>query len=433
MAGMTFHLWGISHHTAPVEIREKLAFSEEEIKSSLKKIMNNKFIHEAFLISTCNRTELCLVMETGSNARDKIETILKGLKGDLSSEYLQFSYHLAEEAAISHLFKVASGLDSMILGESEILGQVKRAFQWAREAKASGVYLNKLLNLVIKSGKRVRSETPLGEGSLSIAFASVELARRIFKGLKEKKALLIGAGKIGELTAKSLQKRSIKEVYIINRTYSKAFRVAQQLGAKAIFWEKLSQIIREIDFIICSTGDKGHVITKELAQKLGLDQKLSPTILVDIAVPRDVDPRVKEIENIFLYDIDDLKDIVQESIRKRQRAVPKAMQIIYSEKNDFINWRHYLKIRPTLIALKERASQHVKTELLCHKNKLDQQQFTFLKQALEGLSERFIKDYARILKKHSNGYIDGNVLFDIVREMFSLQEQKKQTDETKSL
>ena len=424
MTDLTLHLWGLSHHSAPIKIREKIAFAEEETNDFLKEILKKKFIQEAFLISTCNRTEFYLLMKTESDAKSKIESVIRTLKNDFPDEYYQFSYYLTETDAISHLFKVASGLDSMILGESEILGQVKRAFQRAREAKASNIYLNKLLNLVIKTGKRVRTETLLGKGSLSIAFASVELTRKIFKNLKGKRALLIGAGKIGELTAKSLKKRSIEDVYIVNRTYSKAFRIAQELGAKAILWEELPKVIKKIDFIICSTNQKDHVITKDLLQRLGLDRKLSPTILVDIAVPRDVDPRVKEIENVFLYDIDDLKDIVQESAKKRKRAVPKAMRIIKTEISEFLSWSEYLKIRPTLIALKKRVNQHVSSELLQYKNTLDQERFNFLKKALENLSKKFIRDHAKMLKKYSNGYIDGNMRIDIVREIFSMEDPK---------
>ena len=211
MNDLVLHLCGLSHNTAPVEIREKLAFSEEEIYDTLRNILKENCIQEAFLLSTCNRTEFYFLMKADPKAKAKIETMLKSIRSDFVEEYYQFLYYFVGTDAISHLFKVASGLDSMILGESEILGQVKRAFQSAREAGASKVYLNRLLNMVIKTGKRVRAETLLGKGSLSIAFACVELARKIFKSLKEKKALLIGAGKIGELTAKSLRKRSTKE------------------------------------------------------------------------------------------------------------------------------------------------------------------------------------------------------------------------------
>ena len=211
MNDLTLYLLGLSHNTAPVEIREKLAFTEEEIYDVLRNILKENYIQEAFLLSTCNRTEFYFLMKTDPKAKTKIETVVRSIRSDFTEEYYQFLYYFVGTDAVSHLFKVASGLDSMILGESEILGQVKRAFQTAREAGASSVYLNRLLNVVIKTGKRVRSETFLGKGSLSIAFACVELARKIFKSLTEKQALLIGAGKIGELTAKSLKRQSTKE------------------------------------------------------------------------------------------------------------------------------------------------------------------------------------------------------------------------------
>ena len=426
MNDLTLYLWGLSHNTAPIKVREKLAFLEEEIYDTLRNILKEKYIQEAFLLSTCNRTEFYFLMRTDPKAKNKIEAVIRSIRSNFAEESYQFSYYFTGTDAISHLFKVASGLDSMILGESEILGQVKRAFQLAREAGASKVYLNRLLNMVIKTGKKVRAETLLGKGSLNIAFACVELARKIFKDLKEKKTLLIGAGKIGELTAKSLSKRLIKKIYIVNRTYSKAFRVAQDLNAKAIHWEELPGIIKEVDFIICSTGQKEHLITKDFLQKQGITHRPGPVVLVDIAVPRDVDPKVEEIENIFLYDIDDLKDIVQESVKKRKRSVPKALHIIKSQVSDFLNWSQYLEVRPTLIALKDQVNQHVISELSRYKNILDEEQMTLLRQALENLSKKFIRDHAKALREYANGYPDGNLRIDVIREIFGLQNAIKE-------
>ena len=428
MEGKTLHLWGLSHHNTPLSVREKISFNEQDTSFAIQTFLKGALFQEMALISTCNRTEIYLVTEKGSNIKKKTEQLISKVKEACPDDISDFAYYMQKKDAIRHLFRVASGLDSMILGESQILGQVKKAYFLSQEASGAGLYLNRLFNTAIQTAKQIRTQTAIGEGSMSIAFAAVKLAQKIFKDLKEKKGLLIGAGKIGKLAAKNLRERSMGKIYLMNRTFSKAVRIANQIDATPLPWKKLSQTLETVDFVISSTDHNRYVIDKEMALKANLHKRHKPVLMIDIAVPRDIDPEIKNMENVFLHDIDDLNDIIEEGSTKRKQAIPEAMKLVEKNLNEFFQWSEYLKIRPTLIALKEKFHLYARGELNRHRKTMNQDEIESLEQAMEAFIEKLLRDPAKKLKEYTNGYLDGDTRIDVVREIFEL---KGETNKTK--
>ena len=425
VSSKTLHLWGLSHQVAPISIREKIFFSENEIAVALKKMIRNKAFSEIVLISTCNRTEYYIVSEGNADIKEKIENTIKVQGSKLPNEISELAYYLKGQDAMRHLFKVTTGIDSMILGETQILGQAKRAYFLAQKTGTVNIYLNKLFASAIRVSKKIRNETPIGEGSMSIAYAAVELVQKVFKNLKEKKGLLIGAGNIGELTAKNLQKKSIKKMYLINRTFSKAKSIADQIGAVSLPWEKLSETLSMADFIISSTDQSGYIIDQKLVEEAKLHQKVNPILLIDIAVPRDIDPSIKEFENIFLHDIDDLNHIVEDGTTKRKEAIPTAMEFIQNEMKEFMNWSNYLKVRPTLVALREKLDGYARIEASKYRKKMEAEQIQYLEEALKNLTKKMLSNPAKKLKEYSNGYLDGDIRIEVIQDIFELEKTKK--------
>ncbi len=430
MENKILHLWGLSHQNTPLEIREKIAFSNKEISSTINKLLKKKMFQEVVLLSTCNRTEFYIITNKDQEIKNKITIFVQSIKTKCPEIISDFIYYLKKEDAIRHLFRVASGLDSMILGEPQILSQVKKAYFIAKEAQSTALYLNRLFNDTIYIAKKVRTQTSIGEGSMSIAFAAVKLAQKIFKDLKEKKGLLIGTGEIGKLTAKNLRERSMGKIYLVNRTFSKAVRIANQLNATPLRWEKLAETLQLVDFIISSTEHNQYVITREMCLSAGLDKKTRPTLIIDIAVPRDIDPNVKDIEHIFLHDIDDLNHIVEAGSNKRKKSIPDAMKLIEHAVHQFTEWSQYLKIRPTLIALKDKFHTYVQSELNQSQKTMNSTQIQNLEKIMYRFVQKLLRDPAQKLKEYSNGHLDGDTRIDVVREIFNLK-QTSNKNETK--
>ncbi len=437
MENKILHLWGLNHHSTPIDIRETITFNKKEVVSSMKKLLRKNIFQEAILLSTCNRTEVYVITGQEKDVKNVIEDFIRTLKPQCPKSISDFAYYLQKGNAIRHLFRVASGLDSMILGESQILAQVKDAYYFAKEAKCTGIYLNRLLNDTMQVAKKVRTQTTIGEGSMSVAFAAVELAQKIFKDLKEKKGLLIGAGQIGKLTAKNLRERSMGEIYLINRTFSKAMRIADQLNATPLSWDQLPKILQSVDFIISSTNHNQYIIDHSMVIEAKLHERIQPILMIDIAVPRDIDPSLKDLEKIFLHDIDDLNHIVEEGSNHRKKAIPEAMKLIESAIHEFFEWSQYLKIRPTMVALKEKFHEYMETELKQSRKEISELQMQHLERIMKRFTKKLLRNPAKRLKEYSNGYLDGDVRIDVLKEIFDLKQrvqdkhniQKKQHNE----
>jgi glutamyl-tRNA reductase len=346
---------GVNYKTAPVEIREKLTFSESELVDAMKQLQQRKSVLENVIVSTCNRTEVYAVVDQLHTGRYYIKSFLADwfhMEIDALTPYLNI---MENEAAVEHLFRVASGLDSMILGETQILGQVKSSYLLAQENGTIGTIFNHLFKQAVTFAKRAHSETEIGANAVSVSYAAVELAKKIFGDLSSKRILIIGAGKMGELAAQNLYGSGVKKVTVVNRTLEKAQQLAEKFSGTAKSLCELSCALLEADIVISSTGAKDYIITKEMMVHVEKMRKGRPLFMVDIAVPRDLDPAIAELESVFLYDIDDLEGIVQANLEERKKAAEQIERMIGAELVAFQQWLHTLGVVPVIAALREKA------------------------------------------------------------------------------
>lgn len=359
---MNITLIGLNHRTAPVEIREKLALDTVTPAQTYFNIRSPQ-LPECLYLSTCNRVEVLALADSAEAAIQEVIRFLErhsGLDRKLFENYL---YVLLDGDAVRHLFSVASSLDSMVLGETQILGQLKQAFRQAVSQQATGAVLNKLLHKSFSVAKRVRTETGISSHVVSVGSAAVELANKIFGDLMGKKVLLVGAGEMAELAARHLLGHGAREIIVANRTLARAITLAQQFGGRAASLEELAKLLVEADVVISSTGSPEIVITVELVKSVIKARKHRPLFFVDIAVPRDVAPEVNRLDNVYLYDIDDLKSVVEENRAARQEEAFQAKRIIEEETIHFLTWMETLDTYPTIVALREKAEAIRQAEL----------------------------------------------------------------------
>ena len=324
---MQLAIVGVSHKTAPVEIRERLAFPEDALQAALAELVGRERIAEAMILSTCNRVEI--VAEGPDD--DPIRNFLceyHSIPTDAVSKHL---YSFKNTDAIRHVFRVTASLDSMMVGEPQILGQVKEAFRIASDAGTIGMHLSALMNRAFAVAKKVRSETGISQSAVSISYAAVELARKIFGDLHGKTVMIIGASKMGELAAKHLRRNGVSSVLVTNRTFERAVELAKIFEGAAVPFEHIADHMDRADIVITSTGAPHFIITKPVAEQLIHRRKNKPVFFIDIAVPRDVDPSVNDLDNIFLYDIDDLQQVVDSNMKERLNEATRAEEIVDHE------------------------------------------------------------------------------------------------------
>lgn len=381
---------GINYKTAPVEIRERLSFNEADLSDAIKTLCTKKSILENIILSTCNRTEIYAVVDQLHTGRYYIKEFLAEWFGLEQKEFSPFLFVYEDDGAIEHLFNVTCGLNSMVLGETQILGQVRTSFMLAQQEGTTGTVFNHLFKQAITLAKRAHSETDIGANAVSVSYAAVELAKKIFGSLANKHVLIFGAGKMGELAAQNLHGNGVKEVTVINRTYEKAIDLANRFNGKARTLAELERAMVEADILISSTGAKDFVISKDMMVKVEKKRKGKPLFMVDIAVPRDLDPKIGELENVFLYDIDDLEGIVEANLQERKKAAEKIMLMIEKEIVEFKQWLGMLGVVPVISALREKA--HV----------IQSETMVSLERKLPNLSERDLK----VLNKHTKSIIN---------------------------
>ncbi len=354
---------GLNHKTADVELREKLAFNGPKLEEGLLSIKAIPGIKEAAILSTCNRVEIYLTVADLQQAFSSLKDFLVQFF-DLRRDSLDTALYLHEEMlAVKHIFRVASSLDSMVLGEPQILGQLKDAFDFALEKKTTGALLNRLLKKAISVAKRVRTETRIASSAVSISFAAVELAKKIFTDLSDKSFMLLGAGEMAELAAKHMMNNGIQEIAVANRTYERGCELAHEFNGKAIRFEDFPERLADTDILICSTGAPVFVLLKEHMQKAMKARKQKPVFLIDISVPRNIDPEINEMDNVYLYNVDDLNDVVDTNKQERQKEAEKAEEIVEEEIETFKKWLSTLDSVPAVVALREKADAIRKEEL----------------------------------------------------------------------
>ncbi|MDM5298959.1 glutamyl-tRNA reductase [Bacillus pumilus] len=346
---------GLDYKTAPVEIREQLSFEPSELGAAMSKLKEEKSILENIVISTCNRTEIYAVVDQLHTGRFYIKRFLAdwfGLEKEDVSPYLKF---YENDGAVEHLFRVACGLDSMVIGETQILGQVRSSFKVAQEEKTIGTVFNYLFKQAVTVAKRSHAETDIASNAVSVSYAAVELAKKIFGRLSDKHVLILGAGKMGELAAQNLQGQGIGKVTVMNRTYEKAKELASRFSGEPKSLNQLENTLSQADILISSTGAKQFVITKEMVERATKKRKGRPLFMVDIAVPRDLDPAISEVEGAFLYDIDDLEGIVAANLNERRAVAEQVELLIEEEIVEFKQWLNTLGVVPVISALREKA------------------------------------------------------------------------------
>ncbi len=360
---MNIVLVGMNHRSAPLEIREKLSISCEEDSSPIREVLKIPDVLEAMYLSTCNRVEVLARVED----RDGAVKSLKGFifsHGNLSEEELERClYVYSGEEAVRHIFRVASSLDSMVMGEPQILGQVKDAYRRCVDQNASGIILNRLLHHTFRTAKRVRTETGIANNAVSVGFAAVELAKKIFGGLKGKTALLIGAGEMSELAARHLVNQGVTKIIVANRTFERAVKLANDFHGTPVGFDRLEEKLQQADIVISSTGSPGYVITRGMAAVALHRRKNRLMFFIDIAVPRDIDPEVGGIDNVYLYNIDDLQGVVDANLKSRLKEAQKAEEVVSEEVRKFVTWYQTLEAVPTIKQLKEKLDGIVKGEL----------------------------------------------------------------------
>ncbi len=347
--------FGLNHTTAPLEVREKVAFGENALSAALSELTGDSAIDEAAILSTCNRTEIYCNL----NAADPTRPIdwFSGFHGCRDNELRNYLYTHPGASAVKHVLRVASGLDSMVLGEPQVLGQLKQAYQTAIAAGSIGKLLNRLFQHSFKVAKDVRSNTMIGNHPVSVAYAAVRLARQIFGDLSRQTVLLIGAGETIELAAKHLHENGLRKMIVANRTLDRAQHLAQQYSAYTMALEKLPQHLDEADIIISSTASPAPLLRREMMTTALLKRKHRPVFILDIAVPRDVEATVGELEDVYLYTVDDLQGIIDDNIKTRREAVRQAEQIIDTEVTHFMDWINSQDAVATIRALRKQAQQ----------------------------------------------------------------------------
>ena len=420
---------GLSHKTADVEIREKLAFPAQKLQEALLKLKTYPVIEEGLILSTCNRVEVCAVVKEKQEGLEQIKQFLKSYHdsyplapGVIGQDLAPHLYAYSAEEAIRHLFRVASSLDSMVVGEPQILGQLKDAYDLAMAQKTTGVILNKVLKKAISVAKRIRSETRIAESAVSISFAAVQLAKKIFGKLEGKIVLLVGAGEMAELAARHLIGQGASKVLITTRDYEKAALLADQFKGRPVAFSDFPWEMVEADIVLCSTGASHYLIRYEDVCRVIEARKNKPIFLIDISVPRNIDPKVNEIDNVFLYDIDDLQLVVKSNLQERQQEAFKAETIISDEIGGVLRWFKSLDAVPTIVALKNKAEDVRKAELeraLSRMGELSDKQ----RETMEGLTVSIVNKLLHapmvVLKEEAHSS-NGSLFIDTIRRLFHL-------------
>jgi len=394
---MQLALIGVSHKTAPVEIRERLAFPSEKMRAALEALMERAKAGEAMILSTCNRVEIVAEGPSDELIRQFLYEYHR-IGAEAVSDHL---YCLQNADAIRHVFRVTSSLDSMMIGEPQILGQVKEAFRIANDAGTIGTNLSALMNRAFAVAKRVRSETGISQSAVSISYAAVELARQIFRDLTGKTVMIIGASKMGELAARHLKRNGVSSVLVTNRTFEKAVEVAKVFDGAAIPFEHFTDHIDRADIVISSTGAPHFVITKPMAERIIKHRKNKPVFFIDIAVPRDIDPAVNEIDNVFLYDIDDLQQVIDANLKERLKEAHRAEEIIDGEVQAFCTRMQSREVVPTIVEMRASVEKQRHEEIERYRKKMKDftpEQVAIVDQITESLVNKILHNPITQLK-----------------------------------
>ncbi len=423
---MGIFLLGMSHKTAPVELREKVAMPADTLQDHLK-TLNGGNISECMILSTCNRVEILAHCRDNRMGIRQVKDFLTAERDVSLSELDPHVYVHENEEAIRHVFRVASSLDSMMVGEPQILGQIKTAFSHASEANTTGVVLNRLLHKAFSAAKRVKTETRIARNAVSISYAAVELSKKIFDDLSDKTVMLVGAGEMSELAARHLMANGAKALLVTNRTYSRAVELAEQFNGSAIRFEDFAQSLIRTDIIISSTGSPDYILRHHEVKEILHKRRNKPIFMIDIAVPRDLDPEINNISNVYLYDIDDLQSVVDTNIQERAKEAEKADDIVVQEVQTFLKWMASLDVTPLIVLLRERFNRIRQEELkktLSRLNGISEKDRKAVEAMAASMMNKVLHGPMKALKSCSDPS-EQTVLIRLMKEMFRLDETKR--------
>lgn len=426
---------GLSHKTAPVEIRERLAVPESRLGEALTRLCSYPGVKEGILLSTCNRVEVYSVVEDVDTGYGRIQEFLADTHLSLSSEQLTpHLYWHTGDRAIAHLFRVASSLDSMIIGESQILGQLKDAFEVALAHKTTGVIMNKVVKKAISVAKRVRTETKIAEMAVSVSYAAVELAKKIFSNLHEKTVLLVGAGEMAKLAAKHLIANGVGHVRITTRTPQHAVELAERFGGTAVPFDQFKDDMALADIVLVSTGAAHYLVGAEDVHRAVQERMNRPMFLIDISVPRNIDPAVRHVDNAFLFDIDDLKQRVEQNRAERVHEAEKAERMVIEEVTMILDWMKSLEVTPTIVALRNRVEDIKRAEVekvlgrLGHLSAQD-------RELVEGLASSIVNKLIHrtmVTLKNEVNSSSGPAFVEAARQFYALDRPAASTQQTET-
>ncbi|GIO12513.1 glutamyl-tRNA reductase [Cohnella xylanilytica] len=386
---------GLNYRTAPVEVRERFALSEQELPEALQALRRTTGILEGVVVATCNRTEIYAVVDRHTLCGHYIRSFMEQWFKIPRTEFNPYLFMYEDEKAIEHLFRVTSGLDSMVIGETQILGQVRDAFLLSQKLGATGTLFNKLFKQAVTLAKRAHNETSIGENAVSVSYAAVELGKRIFGRFDNKKVMILGAGKMSELTARHLSANGAKEVLVVNRTLARAEELAKKFDGVALSMDEALARLHEADIVISSTGADRFVLTRDSVEAAMTRRKMKPMFLIDIAVPRDIEPACSTLSNVYLYDIDDLEGIVETNMANRRKEAVAIEKMIAEEQEAYLQWYATLGVAPLIRGLQEKtASVHEQTmeSLLRKLPELDERQIKVIRKLTKSMLNQVIHD-----------------------------------------
>jgi glutamyl-tRNA reductase len=415
---------GMNHQTAPVELRELVAFGRDDIDQVVSAIRGVKDIKEFIVLSTCNRVEILFTTEREKQAKESVIQFLCRLGGTTRGELEPALYIHENQDAIRHIFRVGASLDSMVVGEPQILGQVKEAYRMAVDRKSSSVILNRLMHRTFSLAKKIRTETAIAGSPVSISFAAVELGKKIFGDLHDKHCLLIGAGEMAELAARYLLNNRIAKILVTNRTFSRAVEVADQFHGMAVSFDEIDDQLLAVDIVITSTSSPEPIITSNQVRIAMRCRKNKPLFFIDIAVPRNVEPQVNAIDNVFVYDIDDLKGIVEFNMSQRKGEAVRAERMVDEEVIKFSEWLRTLDVVPTIRALKDKCERICRNELkktLSSLADLTPEQRKGVEKLTASITKKVLNDPILFLKR-KKARASRDLYLDVTRKLFHLDQ-----------
>jgi glutamyl-tRNA reductase len=416
----------INHHTAPVELREALHLNEDEIRASINEFKGN-LLSEGLIISTCNRTEIYGIPVRKDITQQEIKNYLLSKKPDSTIKDEHFNIYSSREA-LGHLFEVISGIDSMLIGDNQIFKQVKDSFQIAEDMQFSGFLMKRIFDHATKVGKRVIHETNISEGAVTVSYAAVQLLEKVFSGLNKKTALVIGAGETGEIAAKHLREKNIGRLVITNRTIERAEKIATSLNAEILPFMNFKNSLHEFDIVLSATSSASYILTRDDMKAAMKKRNYNSMVIMDVAVPRDIDPAVKDLDYVFYHDIDALNIIVEQNLQRRRAEIPKVKEIIREELNTFLSWYSSLEASPTIKILRDKFESVRAEEVEKNINRFSPED----REKLEVITKRIVNkllhhptvELKKLMENGSEKPGETAMKIHVLRELFGIDDQK---------